>query len=369
MNACNQYTLAQLTDRYMMLRGIDSKKRFGAWLTVAEDVHRDLFRNTLWNIKSVWKPVQSDGTGWYINIPSDCTRLLNASMEDDCKHIEPLYYNNRINVVKKPTTKKCGCNALNCDCAGACEAMNSLSMTTKLLFTISGVDYYEKTWLQYCPNGDILEWKEVPTKKYNSMQGDAGDFNDDYNDDYSTEALPFSDYTIITETFQKKICSLETLPCGCPADSDANTEVINNFCGCYINWTCGMKKKCCDDFLGEINPHFRPGEVKISQCGTKLYYFPTKNARLKQPVPDWLLLNYQTNGKVVGQETLVPDYAWNCMWAGMDHYGKRFNDRYSRVEKMNMGYVYEDEKNRLILYLNPLSLYFLRDVQDADIKW
>lgn len=366
-NRCDTYTLAQATDLFMMRKGVDKKKYFSRYLVFARYVWKDIFKNTLWQTQSVWKTVQQGDPHPYIDVPPESERIFSVSVEDDCGKVTPLFYNSRINVVKKPAKKKCGCTA--CDCGGLCSDVNGLTVTTKLLFSINGVDYYEKTYIESCKNGDMLLWTETPTKKYNDLAGDAGDFNDDYNNDYSIAAAPFSDYTIVTVKSQKKLCKLETLPCGCPVQTPENEEVFNQFCGCFLA-PCNRKKKCCDDFLANPNNN-RRGEVKLSECGTKIFFVPSPHWKgvTRQRIPDFLLINFQTNGETISQEVLVPEYSLECMFSGMQYFSRKQRDNVSYNEKLGDKWAYEDERSRLILYLSPLDLEELSHIQESPIKW
>jgi hypothetical protein len=364
---CTQYTLAETVDRFLIRSGIEKKKYFGRYMVTAQEVWEDVFQNTLWVMKSVWVPTKAGSPYNYIDVPADCLRLLGVETEDKCGLIQPLFYNNQLNVVVKPKDKKCGCS---CNCGGLCDAVNSTIVQTKLLFTINNVPYYQKTWIQYCPNGDVIEWTETPTKKYNNTIGDGGDYNADYNEDYLIGAPPFSDYTIETIKSQKKVCKLETQPCGCPIETPQNEEVFFGCCSAYVNLGCCNKRKHCRQFSENINNNHY-GEVKISECGTKVYYRPNRHWRLvtNKEIPDYLLITYQTTGKTVGQETLIPQYARNLMYACLDYARKEYNGSFSMGERQEAYYKREDEKAKLTAYLSPITIEFLAQVQDAQIKF
>ena len=365
---CQSETLSEVTDRFLIRSGIDKKKNFARYLILAEEVWEEIFQNTLWVIKSVWQPIIAGTPYNFVNIPKDCQRLLSVGIDDKCRLIQPLFYNNQLNVIAKPTTKKCGCSCP--DCGGLCEAVNSMTVTTKLMFTILGVNYYQTCWTKYCPNGDIIEFCKTPAKKFNNLIGDGGDFNDDYNRDYDRADPPFSDYTIEYITTQNKICKLEIAPCGCPVNTTENEKLFIDSCGCYTNWNCGIKKRCCNQFSPNINNNHK-GEVKISECGTKVYYnpSPTWNRCLSKEVPDYLLVNYQTTGVSCGAETLVPKYARNLLYACLDNGRKEYNSSYSLAEKSEANYKKIAEKNNIMAYLSPVSLHELSLVQDESQKW
>lgn len=357
-------TLADAVDQYLAMRSIDKKKYYTSYLISARYVWRYLFKNTIYAVSSQWFTVKKGVPYNYVDVPQGLIRLFSVSTVDKhCNKIIPLFYNNTINILQKPlpSQKKCGCQS--CDCGGMCDDVNSLTYTTKVLFTINGVDYIEKTWVKVCPNGDIIEYREVPVKKYNTFAGDPGDYFTDYSNDYLIGNPPFADYTIVAEKFQNTICKLEVRPCGCPTDTPENAAKLNEFCGCFLPFNSCCKKKHCDSFLGEINNNCK-GEVKMSECGTKIYYIPHRD---EKTIPDFLLVNWQTSGENCDEAVQVPEYANEALWAGIDYYSKRYNNSYSLNEKAESRYMWNDQQNQLIMYLTPLSLQWLSTVQDAKI--
>lgn len=366
MSECLVNTISEATDLYLMHRGIEKKKYFSRYLTIGKYVWQDIFQKTLWVVNSTWLPMKAGEPYNYVELPSKAQTLFSVGVVDECNLIQPLFYNSQLNVLPIPTEKKCGCR--DCDCAGTCQDVNSLQVTTKLLFSILGTDYYEKTWIEYCKNGDVIEWSEIPTKKYNSIVGDGGDFNDDYNNDYSIGYPPFSDYEIVTVKTQKKICKLDVLPCGCPINNEENSRLLLTCCGLFMDTRC--QRKHCDQFSENINNNHL-GEVKLSDCGTKIFYKPSRKWKFATDIkyPKYLLVNYQTDGQTLGQEIQIPTYALMCYWAGLDYRSKKFNDKYGYNEKKVSEYAYNDEKANVISYLNPISLIELSKVQDERQLW
>lgn len=359
--------LGEITEKYLAIRGISNKKHFSKYLIVAGEIWKDLFRKTLWVTKSVWKQVKAGEPYAYIDKPKDCSRLFSVGIPDKCGNIQPLFYNSQLNVIPKPTTKNCSCGECECD---LCGEINSLSVTTKELFTISGITYYQKCWLRYCKNGDILEYCETPTKKYNTFTGDGGDFNDDFNNDYDIGSNPLADFTIETVISQRKVCTLATKPCGCPQATESNECIIQEHCGCLLPLFSRRRRKACEQFEQNVNNNFR-GEIKLSECGNKIFYKPSRHWRQvsNAQFPDFLLVNYQTTGLEPDQETQVPDYAELCMYAGIHWLSKQYNGIYSLSEKKEARYHYVELMNEIILYLNPLSISNIMMVQDSKQIW
>lgn len=367
------YTLYDSVNELMALNQINIKKYLASYLIGAKQAWRDLFRNTLYITNNVWLTVQAGDPYPYIVMPMDAERVFYVGETDRCGDVKPLYYNNTLNVIAKPKVKKCGCD--NCQCGGLCDDLNSAVFSTKVLFTINGVDYVEKTWIKYNKNGDIIEFREVPTKKYNTGVGGAGDFNNDFNNDFSGGAGSGANFSIVTETFQRKICALSTYPCGCPVDSEENENVVREFCSCFMPFFGHRRRHHCEHFLFDTNMKDR-GEVKISECGTRIYYRPSRrrhhhdNIQHKR-IPDFLMVSYQTNGDpaLVNEQIAIPEYTKVAMWAGTFNYIKMFNPKYTKTEKEDAQHLFNAKCNDIIGYLNPLSPQDLADVQDLPVKW
>lgn len=359
--------LGETVEKYLALKGVEKKKYFSKYMIAAGEIWKDIFQKTIWATNSVWKELRDDSPYPSIGIPSDATRIFSVATTDKCGNIQPLYYNNQLNVIPKPSQRSCGCEQCSCD---MCGDINAMSATIKELFEINGIKYYQKTWLKYCTNGDILEYTETPTKKYNDFKGDGGDYNEDYNDDFSTGGGALSNFTIVDVISQRTVCKLAVKPCGCPQQTEENECVIRDFCGCLLPLFCGRRKKCCNQFLDNINDNFY-GAVKMSECGTKVFYKPSRHWKRASNTqyPEFLLVNYQTTGQKPGQEVQVPEYAEMCLWAGVDWLIKRFNNSFSLSERIEAKAAYEHEQNQIIQYLYPISLENIYKLQDQPIKW
>lgn len=365
------YTLAEVVDQYLVLRQISKKKYFSSYLLQARYVWKELFKNTIYSTQSEWMPLKFGEPYNCIDVPRGTVRIFSVSEVNHCGNIVPLFINNEMNVIQQPKESNCGCKSCNCN-SGLCEDIGSLTKTTKYLFTVSGVDYYETDWLKICPNGDVIEYREVPTKKYNNFTGDGGDYNIDYNNDYLIGSPSFSDFTIETQKFQSIICALKVKPCGCPENTTENKEIFLSQCGSFLLCDNERRRKHCEHVLGDTNDNYR-GHVKVSECGTKIYYKPHPHRHHHFPIenklPTHLLVNFQTSGEDCSNAVIVPDYAVECMFSGIDYYSKRFNNMYSLSEKKQAKYDFVDEQNKIIIFLNPLSIQVLSNVQDQVIRY
>jgi hypothetical protein len=365
---CSPVTLlSEVVDKYLAIRSIAKKKYYSKYLIVAGEIWKDIFQKTLWATKSVWKELKAGDPYAYIDVPKDSVRLFSIGTTDKCGNIQPLFYNTQLNVIPKPTKRNCSCAECECD---LCGDINAMSVTTKALFTISGITYYQKTWLKYCKNGDILEYSEIPTKKYNTFAGDGGDFDSGFNNDYDIGSNPLADFTIETVIQQRKICTISTKACGCPLSTEENECIIRDNCSCLLSIFSRIRKKCCDQYVENVNDNHY-GSIKLSECQTKIFFIPSKKWRgvSKSQYPDFLLINYQTSGLNPDQETQVPEYAEECMRAGIDWLSKQYNGSYSLGEKQAAKYHYNDQQSEVIKFLAPLSLSNINKCQDTKILW
>lgn len=362
-----QYTLSEIVDTYLIQRGVQNKKHYPAYLNSAFRAWKDIYQKVLYVTISKWLPIKKGEPFDYIEVPSGIARFFSVNTVDDCGKLVGLYYNQQLNVMEEPKQSSCGCSVCGCN-NGICDDVSSTIMTENVLFSIGGVDYKEKKWVKYCKNGDIIEYTETPVKRYNSIPESPGDFNDDYNDDYLIQVDGMQDMTIVYLTSQKVICKLKTKPCGCPEDTPENEDLVQKYCGCYISF-CNHKKRSYPISQNVNDNNY--GEVKMSECGTKIYYIP--------PHPDYCDEHYnrpthlqftgQVSGNTPNAEIIVPDGAQSCMWHGIDYYSKVFNNKYNLNEKEFSRIAWEREKNELILYNNPIKLSFLYNIKDMVIRW
>lgn len=337
---CSILTLGEMTDQYLLFNGIDKRRYFKQYLFLSGEVWKDLFQNTLFVTKSVYVELKKGSPYNFVEIPDDSVRFFGLSVPDKCGNLKPLYYNDKINTLVKPTIKSCGCDA--CDCGGLCESIGSLIPTTKEVI-INGDPYTETTWIKTCPNGDVMEYRTIPTLQY---QFDRGSYDNSYDVSYE---IGTSSSEVVTYTLSRKICKLEVAECGCPTQTKENECIIADHCGCYFNSLTHAKRKC-EKHWGERN--YYAGECVISDCRSKVFvkhvdHFDDNN---------WMVMSYQTNGINPDGQTQVPDYAKMALFTGMFYYKNLFNDRLNPRIKEAQKYSYMDEQNKIILFNNKFAI-------------
>lgn len=369
--SCNSdRTLSEVVDMYLILRGVQSKKYYPAYITAAFRAWKEIYQGVMWVQCSTWMSLKKGEPYDYIDVPRGIARFLSVNTVDKCGNVVGLYYNPQLNIIPEPKESTCGVGCKDCGCdSGLCGDVTSTIKTEKVLFVVNGVKYKESKWTKYCANGDIIEYTETPVKKYNDRIGSGGDFNNDYNNDYFTGTPgAFENMHVVYETSQRIICKLQVKPCGCPEDTEENADLLSKNCGCYLN-PCRKRKRCYQVFAPVNGNGF--GEVKMSECGTKIYYkYPPKNHCHKEfKIPTHLQVSYQVSGEAENSEITVPDGAQACLFAGIDYYTKVYNNRYNMTEKELSRIQWEREKSNYILYNNPITMSFLKAVQDTPIRW
>lgn len=339
--ACPHSTLNDVVSLLCVKKFNDRRKYFKEYLILAQEVWKELFVNTLFVTKNVYLELKKGDGFNYIDIPSNCLRFLSAGVKDRCDILKPLYYNQDLVVTKKPTIKPCGCNACNCASDGLCDSVNSLSVTTKEV-VINDVTYTEYTWISVCPNGDIMEYRQIPTTAYSFTRGSY-----DVSYDISYE-IGSSDSEVVVYTLVRKLCKLAVKPCGCPEQTPENEQLFYNSCGCFLNPCTRLAKKCVK-YWGDCSQW--AGECKISECGTRL------EIRHVQDLSDnhQILLTYQTNGVEIDGEIMVPNYANQAIHVGVEYQKILFSGANPRVIQ-DWYYKAEDEKDKITIFLNRISL-------------
>ncbi len=354
ISACPTYTLNDSIELYLVKKFNDRRKYFKEYLIIGQEVWKDIFLNTLFVNKSVYLPLKSGEPFNYVDVPADCLRFLSMGVKDKCDNLKPLYYNQDLDVITKPTRAKCGCTACNCESNGLCDSVNSLSVTTKEVI-INDVTYTEYTWVSVCPNGDIMEYRQIPTTQYSF---DRGAYDVSYDVSYE---IGDSSSEVVVYNLVRKLCKLKVKPCGCPEQTQENQELFFNTCGCFLNCLTPLGKKC-GNYWGHCSNW--AGEIKMSDCGQKIFVKHVENLHKNHHI----LFSYQTTGINIDGEVQVPSYANMALHTGLEYQKILFNDKYSAVAKQQAYFKYEDEKNKIINFLNPISIEWLSD-QPAVANW
>lgn len=349
---CPELTLGEAADLYEIFRGNETRKGYKRNIILIGEVWKELFQSTLFVTQSKWMQLKKGDPYNYVDIPNNCLRFLSASIEDECHNLKPLDYKQDLNVIIKPKVKACGCE-VDCGCGGLCESIGGLTSTFKTVI-INGQPYTETTWIKSCPNGDIMEYRSIPTLKFTF---DRGAYDESYDVSYD---IGDSSSEVVFYNLSRKICNLDKAPCGCPVQTEKNERCFYELCGEYINPL--VRRNHCDKYYTRNN--YFSGECKLSTCGTRLFIKHVENFADNQQI----LVSFQTTGISPDEETVVPDYSKMALFTGVDYYRNLFNDRINPRIKEAQYYKYVDEQNKLIVYKNRIAIEFCEALPQM-AKW
>lgn len=345
---CPIFSLSEVTDGYLLRTGNDRRKYYARYFSIAGDVYRELARTIMPTSSSMKVEVQYDVYEPFPFIwkPKGMMRFFGVWVTNKKGQLIQTLYDDKIDVYPAPPRKrKCGCNQ-----TPLCDCIDDLQVTL-IPRVIDGTTYMEKAWVKCCPNGDVLEYREVPVKSYGT---EGGSYSNDYGEDYD---IINEGSNVATLFFTKNLGRLETKPCGCPVDSDHNRDLIYNKCGSH----CCNSRECK---IWHEKTFSCTGRIKWSACGEKLYLVDVK--------PDHdgcVLISAQYDAIKCGEEVFVWEYARSAMWAGIDRHSTMYNPRIAMSQKEGSRQNYEAEKNRLFEFLNPLNSDRLFRSVTSEIKF
>jgi hypothetical protein len=320
-------TIVEVVESYCLRTFNDKRKYFMNYLAFAKEVWDEVFLHTLWAYKSVWVSVRKGSPHPFFELPKDIGFLIGIFYES-CGQLVEVSRNPHASVVAKPTVKSCGCDA-ECNCGDLCSSVNYFSMSEKEI-EIDGDTYTERTWLESCANGDLLEWKETPTKRFYDQTGD--------------------EYDIITTKSQRWICKVDVKPCGCLEDTPKNTELVTTLCGCTVP---------CETELLQTQTTTSKPQIAFSDCGKKVFIISGAKKDF--------FIKYQP--KCASDNSLVPKYSLKAVRAGMDLAGKEFNPMIGEGEKDAALRRFRREKQDIVEFLNRLSFEDLAELERQPNKW
>lgn len=327
------YTVAEGVRQYCLHQFNDKRKYFPQYLAFGKLVWEDLFLRTLWSHSSEWAVLRTASPYPYLQLPCPASHLLGIFYQDDCNKDVGLFINNSYNVLAKPKTKTCGCKA-ECSCDELCGIVNSFSFTSSEI-TIPGAPdnpYTQKSWLTSCPNGDVLQWDEIPIPKFH----DNGTL----------------DMVIIAQD-QKLICKVETFECGCVKDSDVNIKTLADHCGAHM-----LAAACKTDLV--IQPNNKVPEIKFSDCGKKVYVIGANQSMFK-------IVHQSVKAAATSQ---IPHFALITFMKGIYHHSVMINPTISREEKKASKNDYETSKTvDIVEFLNPIDLDELARMGSQKKQW
>ena len=343
-----KYTLAETVEDLLLRKFNQRRKNFANYLRIAQDIYKDIYRTILPTVSSRYVevyPADANNKYPYVIYPTEYAKFYGISVTNKHNQLLEVYYNNDLNVfTKPPVKKKCGCLTTDVsDCIDNLEVV----ITPK---EIDGTTYYQKDWVVCCENGDVKQYSEIPVKKYGIT---GGSYSDDYGNDY--DIISDGGNVVVIQVY-KNLGRLETKDCGCPVESDVNKDLVFNKCGCYL----GLKPKCCKVWY-EKGPIRCTGEMKFSECGTKIYLKDVKDDA------GFVVIHGQLDPVKCGEEILVDDFARKPIWYGIEFESTVFAN-ISETAKRENERRYEKAKTELFIYLNPIDSKRFFSIPSAEIR-
>lgn len=322
-------TMTEAVDNLMALQQNERRSHYASLLIAAKWVWIDLLKNTIWMIRQVY--INVDPITRQLNLPGDLSRLINLSVVDDCKRIQPLFYDPNIQTIPKAISF-CGCE--NCKGKGTlCGLIDEVTMRTEQV-DIDGTNYVRRIYNQK-GKGCLFQVTESPR------------LNADGDIEYDIE--------------RERLCDLDTDETGCIKDTLGNNEKINQHCGCFI---VSCQRKMCDNIrtphsLSDMQNKY--GGWKNTDCGL------VKLDGLKY---DQVIITYQsTYSDSNAEEILIPQYAMEAFMHGVNHYSIAFNRSEAIGSKRMASDTYQRAKTDLRRYLNPINMSDFADLQSIIPQW
>lgn len=327
-------------------------------LTIAAEVYKELFRKTIWEIKTVVLNVcPRKGT---ITIPADCERLINISVIDKYHRIKPLSYNPNINTAEI----RCQKNACSCTtCNGVdtlCGAVDNITMTTETV-EIQGEDYTLTTWLRYDGSGAIQKQQRIPT-------------------------LDASTNTVVYQETVETICNIEVNSHGCILPTAPNIDAFTTYCGYggVINngWDglrCGWQTNAYRELVPASYNFFGQWNWNAA-CRDIIHIFHSRKRNctfINEPDQcndneendiTKVIVSYQTNGETPGEEMLIPQYAQFAVELGVIFRQKKYNPRDGDKDESALR-AYRREVTSVNKHLNPIRIDDMIKLQTTPHPW
>lgn len=310
---------------HMTLSGNESQGAYPLLKKACELSWYKLYKSTKESIARKWYPVENSN----VKFPKSLEVLSGIYIVDHCGDLKALFEDNVKNVIVKPA-KKCGCTA--CDTEEClCPTVQDAIIQNDVV--INSVTHTNKTVTRILKNGQVVEESFTWVASFNPN----GSFK---------EAIEV--HTQITK------CNLETLPCGCPANTEENVTLLLN-CGCIT--------ECYAPFYRSRYPAlWNPfGYYKLAEDGRSAQLF---NSDGRRSYLTQVLLVFKSNGA----DALVNDYTRPALIALLDFTSKQYNPLYDKFDRIEAKRNWNEEQFDMLKYLNPIPYEWFSQVDDATRK-
>lgn len=283
-----------------------------------------LFKKTRESVVRKWVDVHRGKADY----PCSLENLIGVLVVDSCGDLQVLDEDNQKNDLPRPPSK-CTCpSCTQTDCL--CPLVEDTIVQTDVV--IDGDTYTNKTVTRVLKNGEVV----IETHQWVPSYDTDGEIK-----------------SVVDVSSQTVSCTLDTLPCGCVADTVENVETLSH-CGCLV---------CFPPWLRERYPAMQNnfGYYKSDDDNRKvtLYDNMGRPSRITQAI-----MVFQSNGA----DMLVPDYARLALIALLNWVRKMYSPMFDREDRNEAKRNFTREKNDMLKYLNPIPYEEEVEVSDPRRK-
>lgn len=315
-------------------------------LVYGRQIWKELYRKTMWLNRTAVICLNKENT---FRLPEDCERLLNVSVRDCNGHIQPLTCDPSLNTINIICCKpKCSCDR----CHGEdtlCAAVDSVTYTTEMV-TIQDVEYTMETWIRY-DNGAIQQQQKVPVLNASTNE---------------------VEYTTNITT----ICNVETTEKGCIKATTTNMDLLRRHCGCgnFAPENCGVFfdwRRINTRLIPQIYNYYGYWNVNAEDRNI-VHVFRHDTTHHWHHDPNKIqkvIVSYQTNGEIPGEEILVPEYAQFAIDMGIIWLQRLYNNRASATDKETSKNEWRAAKRGVNQHLNPIRMEIISKMQTNKPLW
>lgn len=324
--------LTDVLANFMIEQGNSNRSHYADNLVRAARVWEDITLNTIFTIKYKAVPINKSDNS--IIIPGDSIRVFSINVMDECGDYKPLACNpDMVTLRLDCPTQNCSCKACNGE-GSYCLAVDAIQVVSETV-QINGYDFTKRTYFQKMDGGYLQKVTELP---YPELP-------------YPTSGPPTVTYKLEFDN----VCQLEVTPENCIKPTPANADMLKKHCGCLIpTW---QHKMCCD--------HSPSGNYGFWNWDAGR----NDKVILKDVTADVFIIAYQSSGNCGADELLIPRIALDAVQYGIVHRQTAWNPNASFRDKESARLAYNREKDSISVFLHPVSLEGIGDLQTIIPLW
>lgn len=346
--------LSDLVDDFCLRQGNMRQANYLRYLVFARWAWDDMYRDTIWNIKSVALQPCHDKGHTTIKLPDNCERLVNISTVDRFGKLHPLTPDSDFNTVEVKC-QKCACSCEKCHGKDTlCAVLDNVTYTTEQV-DIKGTFYTLKTWIRYDGSGVLQKEQSIPT------------FDSASN-------------SITYQTVFTILCNLDIDEKGCIKATAPNMSYLVDYCGWdgsnswWNGW--GATYQPYKTLIPPVYNYFGywkknaadPQIIHLFRNEYPVHNGSVENANHHSGGFGTIIVTYQTNGEVPDEEILVPQYAVAAVHIGMLYQQKVYNPKDGDPNNAGL-YKFNASKIKVMRYLNPIRMEVVEKLQQQARPW